>query len=440
MDADVIVIGAGAAGLAAAGALARRSFRVILLEARERVGGRAWPVPFNDDAAVAELGAEFIHGAAKETRALLRETGTAAIETADAAFAPGEDGELVPVANDFVSAARILERARALEKDESVETFLRRFEDDPSSRYSIGMARAFVEGFDAADPALASAQGIADEWASGVDFNSARPQGGYGAMFEQMMRACSFAGVQTVFSTIARRISWQSLSVAVETNDAHGAMRTFRARAAVVTLPAGVLRHRGDSTAVVFDPELPTRKQIALSSIEMGHVVKVTLRFKTAFWERVRGGKYRDASFLRGGRPFPSYWMQIPLRSRLIVAWVGGPGAAALQGESQQEIVAQALAGFGALLGESSLAQREFEAGIVHDWSSDPFARGAYSYLLTGGRGARPLLAAPEGGVLFFAGEATSNDGQGGTVNGALETGNRAAREAAAALRAGEKS
>jgi monoamine oxidase len=78
--------------------------------------------------------------------------------------------------------------------------------------------------------------------------------------------------------------------------------------------------------------------------------------------------------------------------------------------------------------------REEFEGAVMHDWGRDSFARGAYSYVTVGGRNARGVLAAPIDGTLFFAGEATSTDGQGGTVNGALETGERAAREAATSL------
>jgi monoamine oxidase len=80
------------------------------------------------------------------------------------------------------------------------------------------------------------------------------------------------------------------------------------------------------------------------------------------------------------------------------------------------------------------LARGEFEGGLTHDWSGDPLARGAYSYVAVGGGNARAALAAPVGESLFFAGEATSSDGQGGTVNGAIETGERAAAQAVAAL------
>jgi monoamine oxidase len=90
--------------------------------------------------------------------------------------------------------------------------------------------------------------------------------------------------------------------------------------------------------------------------------------------------------------------------------------------------------GFGELFDESALAQAEFAGGMMHDWTDDAFARGAYSYITVGGEGARAALGAPLDGALFFAGEATSTDGQGGTVNGALQTGVRAANEVMRAL------
>lgn len=435
MDADVIVIGAGAAGLAAARSLAARSLRVILLEARDRVGGRVRSHASARGVVAAELGAEFIHGPARETMALLRDAGTAAVDTAGEGWMRGEGSDLLREDRGTFLATGIFEKTRELAGDESVASFLRCFEGDDAMRAKAEYARAFVEGFDAADPAIASARAIADEWRSGVDFAQARPIGGYRPMLERMRNACATAGVRTCMSTVVRRISWRRGSVAVDARGAGGDTLTFRARAAVVTLPVGVLRHSGDDAEIVFDPGLPTVKRDALGSIEMGHAVKVALWFRTAFWERIGDGRYRDAGFFRWiGRPFPTYWTQFPVRSELIVAWAGGPKAIALQGDSHAELIARALDGFGALFGEVELAREEFEGGVMHDWSRDPFARGAYSYVAVGGGDARAVLAAPVEEALFFAGEATSYDGQGGTVNGALETGERAALEAATAL------
>ena len=440
MDADAIVIGAGAAGLAAARSLASRSLRVALLEARDRVGGRVWSHVLARGAVAAELGAEFIHGPATETMTLLRDAGTAAVDTGHESWVYSEGVELRRDDRDFISAAGIFEAAEKLQRDESVDQFLRRFEADDKMRATADVAREFVEGFEAADPAIASVLAISDEWRSGVDFAIARPLGGYHPMFERLRADCAAAGVWSYLSTAVRRISWSRGSVAVDTQSSYGEPRTIRARAAIITLPAGVLRHSGDETEVVFDPNLPSAKRDALQKIEMGHVVRVGLWFRSAFWERLRDERYRDSGFFRcQGQPFQVYWTQLPVRSELIIAWAGGPKATALSGASREEIIKCALDGFGAVFGEPALVREEFEGGVMHDWGRDSFARGAYSYVTVGGRNARGVLAAPIDDTLFFAGEATSTDGQGGTVNGALETGERAAREAATSLGATAK-
>lgn len=433
MDADAIVIGAGAAGLAAARRLAEASARVVVLEARDCVGGRVRQFPAAPLAVPPELGAEFIHGQAKETMLLMRDAGSKATHV-DGESWIGSNGVLRSDPDDFKTSARILERAHDLVRDESVESFLRRFERDESTRATAKLARAFVEGFDAAEPARASARAIADELRSGVDSRSARPLGGYRPIFARLHDACVAAGVEIRLSSAVRKITWQRGNVAVEAADASGA-RTVRARAAIVTLPVGVLRHAGDETAVAFEPALPAAKREALAKLEMGRVVKVVLWFRTSFWEHIRNGRYGEAGFFRSeDGPFPAYWTQFPVRSEVIVAWAGGPSAIALDGNSPPELVERARSDFGELLGEPALARSEFAGGTMHDWYGDAYSRGAYSYVAVGGGNARSMLAAPVDATLFFAGEATSNDGQGGTVNGALETGERAAAEAVLTL------
>lgn len=441
MDADVIVIGAGAAGLAAARSLAATALRVIVLEARERVGGRAWSLPLGRHSVPAELGAEFIHGPAPQTMALLRETGAAAIDTGGETWVYGDPGTLERDDGDegFGAVAAIFEGARRLPEDESVETFLRRFAGDAAMRETADTARLFVEGFDAADTRIASAYSIADEWRSGVDSLTARPLGGYRPIFEFLHDACTAAGVAIRLSSIVRRVSWARAGVTVDVQRASGESSSLRARAAIVTLPVGVLRHSGDGTAVAFEPDLPANKYAALRTIEMGHVVKVVLAFRSAFWERLEEGRYRDAGYFRTrGRPFNVYWTRYPVRGELVSAWAGGPKAIALDGATPAELIESAVTGFGELFGEPELVRRELAEAVVHDWTHDQFSRGAYSYVALGGvagsGGARIALGTPVDDTLFFAGEATSSDNQGGTVNGALESGERAAREVAAVL------
>jgi monoamine oxidase len=434
VEADAIVIGAGAAGLAAARSLAGGSARVVLLEARDRAGGRVWSRSAPRGGVAAELGAEFIHGAAPRTMALLREAGAAAVDLGGESWSRGPGGALVRDSLEFVEAARILERSRSLETDESVDAYLRRFDGDRALAKRVADARLFVEGFEAADPAIASVHSIADELRSGVDSHSTRPLGGYAPIFGVLQRACLAGGVDIRLSSVVQRISWRRGEAAVDVLGPGGDVQTIRARVVLVTVPAGVLKHRGDDAEFVFDPELPQSKRAALAQIEMGHVVKIALWFRSPFWERVDRGRYRNAAFFRiGAAPVTAVWTQVPVRSELLVTWIGGPKAMALDGLSPSERVERALGELGDFLGNAEV-RGEFESALTHDWSADPFSRGAYSYVRVGGGGARAVLGAPIDGTLFFAGEATSMDDQGGTVNGALESGERAAGEAAHVL------
>ncbi|HEY5349589.1 MAG TPA: NAD(P)/FAD-dependent oxidoreductase, partial [Candidatus Lustribacter sp.] len=412
-----------------------RSLRVIALEGRDRVGGRVMWRSVGSVGVPAELGAEFIHGAAPETSALLREAGLASVETGSAAWSCGPAGGLRAVDDDDFKSGDIFERVRSLAEDESVDVFLRRFEHDPSMREQAQRARAFVEGFEAADPALASVRSIADEIRTGVDSSSSRPIGSYAPLFAFLAARCARAGVDLRLGNAVERIVWKPGDVMVEARGKDGAGLTIRARCAVITVPVGVLRQAGDAKRLSFAPSLPAEKQAALRGLEMGHAVRVALTFHTPFWEQTGGGRYRDAAFFRcEGGAFNAFWTQLPRRSRSIVAWAGGPRATAMDGLPAQARIDRARDDFGAMFGQRDLARREYEAGATHDWSTDPFACGAYSYVAAGAGAARAALGVPLAETLFFAGEATATNGQGGTVSGAFETGIRAAREAVRAL------
>ncbi len=425
------MIGAGAAGLAAAAALSRSGRSVQVLEARDRIGGRIWTRLEPGLAAPVELGAEFIHGDSPETYELLRQAGGSAVDTS------GEhwsliDGRLQRRTESLLGQVRgAFEAAEVLRKpDISLETFLAGEAGRALPEEARAMARAFVSGFDAADPRLVSLHSVAEEWRSGgmLDSSQSRPSGGYHTVLQALAGALDRARVQVRLQTVVTAIDWSSGSVEIQ---AERLGRPWRAsaRSAVITVPLAVLRAAGGAPgAIRFRPGLES-KQPALDRILCGAVLKVMLRFRRAFWAGHDGGRHADASFFHSpGKVFATLWTPLPVRAPLLSAWVGGPAAARLCESSDEEIMRAALDGVGTVFPGYDV-EAELESAHLHNWARDPFARGAYSYLGVGAGHARELLAAPLGGTLFFAGEATDTTGEPATVTGALRSGARAAME-----------
>jgi monoamine oxidase len=153
-------------------------------------------------------------------------------------------------------------------------------------------------------------------------------------------------------------------------------------------------------------------------------VVKAAFRFRSAFWEE----QWREVGFFHSpGAALPTFWAQLPMHSPVLIGWAGGPKADRLAGLDASGVTREAMATLRAIFGRKDV-ESQLRTVLVQDWQKDPCARGAYSYVLVNGEGARQSLAAPLRGTLYFAGEATSTE-QSGTVAGALESGTRAARE-----------
>jgi monoamine oxidase len=420
---DAIVVGAGAAGLAAARALSAAGLSVVVLEARDRVGGRAFTLAHPGLVAPIELGAEYVHGSTETMQRLITQHRVISIETAESGWEYRE-GRLEPMDDRFGSAEQIVSQVDMSEgRDLTVDAFLQQFARDDELRDAVDVVRMMVTGFDAADPRIASMQDFAREWYGGASLQAAssRLVGGYGALFSAMLAAIDRSRVRVVLDANVEEIVRHEDGVEVQSSR-FGEAFTCAARAAIITLPIGVL-HAG---TIRFLPELPEQTHSAIDSIAMGEVFKVVAQFRDAFWQHIEEGRYRGIAFIRAPEfPFPAFWTAVPTELPLMTAWAGGPAASALRDLSGDEIIRQAVAEIGTLFGIDAASL--LETAHVHNWNADPFSRGAYSYLRAGAGDARERLSEAVDGVLFFAGEATAPGGFGGTVTGAFNSGTRAA-------------
>src|SRR6266566_358919 len=438
---DVLVLGAGAAGLAAARDLSHAGLRVTIIEARPRVGGRVLtlhdpraPVPL-------ELGAEFIHGETAETLSLAQAAGLAVLELPDT-HELASAGRFKPMGDFWAVIDRmnrdLARRVARSGKDFPVSEYLESASVPASRR---GMLRDFLQGFYAAHPDRLSAKSLAVESAGGDERDEVagkqfRIANGGDALMKWLRDGLDPDRTEVRLSTVAVSVQWKrgGVSVVCRGSSDRAPLLTLSARTALITLPLAVLK-AGD---VRFDPAVPG-KQRALAGIETGQVFKIVLRFREAFWERAEflkerreqtGSNGRGLNFLHAhGAEVPTWWTSLPVRSPVLTGYVGGVAAEQLLAEDPPSRLERSLVALSDVL---AVPRRDLEelldASASHDWRADLFARGAYSYIGVGGNGAPRALGRPVDGTLFFAGEAT-NGAEIGTVAGALSSGRRAARE-----------
>jgi len=411
---DVLVIGAGAAGLAAASKLVSAGKRVVVLEARQRAGGRIHSRRFEGCPVSAELGAEFIHGTPFETLELVQAHHLTRFDITDThrRFAKGKWVEEEDLWPEIEKVFKVVEKKKGA--DRSFQDFLDRAKLSPRLHELIS---AFVEGFQASELHKISAHSLAGSM--GQVETASRLQEGYSALVEAITKEISAAGVKIRHEAEVKEIEWKKGRVT-----AHLASgEKVEAPAAVLTLPIGLLK----AGAVRFDPELPPQKLRALDKIENGQVHRIALWFRTAFWE----SRAPEMAFLHSDLPsFPTWWTALPFRTPLITGWAGGGQALRMRIENREQAIAVALKTLAKLTRRSAayLEDQFLDAGF-HDWRTDPYSLGAYSYIGVGGRKAPLELGRPLAGTLFFAGEATAPLGRNGTVDGALASGYRAAKE-----------
>ena len=415
---DVLIIGAGVAGLAAWRELYSAGLTSVILEARDRIGGRI--LTDRSTTSPIELGAEFVHGKPQALWSILKKARLQVNECSDTRLVSGEGGlrrcpgywKIIEKVNKQIDPSREI----------AYDQFLAAVDALPFEKL---VAKSYVEGFNAARAEMISASAIAigDRASAEIDGQRQfRLSGGYGSLVDWL--AADLQSDRLYLRTSVGEIRWRRGHVEAMA-DTPGGDIIFSAVRLIVTVPLGVLQAPpGAPGAIQFVPSLQ-QKEAAVRRLEMGHAVKLVICFSERFWET--NGRFTFV--ISFDREMPVWWTQKPLASNVLTGWAGGSAAEKLIGLPPEDLLDRAIQSLARVFGKPNGWLRERVDTIhYHDWSHDPFSRGAYSYPKVGGLEAAEALAKPVNDTIFFAGEATDFRGANGTVHAALDSGISAAR------------
>ena len=408
MKYDVIIIGAGAAGLTAMKNLAEAGYKVCMLEAAEAIGGRIATIEERGFTHFVETGAEFIHGKLPLTFKLLKEAGLS-YEVVEGDMIGVQNGEWQKEEHDD-HWNKFINELNRLKTDVTILEFLDTHFHEPQYIHLRQAVQRFAEGFDLADISKGSIHSIKSEWKN-IDKKQYRVKGGYIQLLHYLLKCSLQKDGIIYFNTFVNKIAYDRDNVTVTT----AGKEKFEANKLIITVSLGVLQ----SGSIQFKPEL-TGHAVALQGIGFGAVIKFLLEFKTDFWREFND----DIGFLMTNEEIPTWWTQLPGESNLLTGWLGGPKAAEKIFETDNALLQTALQSLSAIFRmPHSMLREELVHHKIICWQNQQHIKGGYSYRTLGSEQARKILSTPVHDIIFFAGEAISEGDSTGTVESALQSG-----------------
>ena len=435
----MLIVGAGAAGLAASRMLTAAGLRIAILEARNRIGGRIYTIheslPSIADVPI-ELGAEFIHGLPATSWNLIREARLDTYE-ADGSQLCFEGSRLQHCRRELAHTFEVLESMSSWLKSQPPHTdlsFAEYLRINPVAPPIAERTAAYVEGFNAADRNIVGIAGLARQQQAEDLIQGDRLfrlRDGYEGLTRFLSRESMAQGGTLLLKHPVSASRWQPRQVSLGGKDMDGNSFEITADQMLCTLPLGVLQ----SGAVEFQPGLPDLAE-AVSHLKVGCAQRVSLLFRSKFWAEdaqlqahpAIENQLKELSFLFAkDTRWPTWWTAAPHTAPVITAWAAGPKAARLGADQLMESAVEDVTRI------FSLSQLQIRENLLsarcHDWQADPYSRGAYSYVPSGAIEASARMCQPHADTLFFAGEHTDVEGHWGTVHAALNSGERAAAQ-----------
>lgn len=425
---DILIIGAGAAGLMAARTLLKAGKKVIVLEARNRCGGRIHTIHNQAFLKNTELGAEFIHGNLPVTLNLLKEAGIS-YQSVNAEMWRYSNGHLSNEGFFITDWGLLIKGLNKLETDVNMGEFLQK--EFSGNRYKElrESVRKFISGYDTADVRKASAFALRREWQSEDEDAQRRINGGYGAIVKYLEDECKNNSARIYLNSVVKEVHWSNDGIKAITSEG----MCYEARQILIALPLGVLQaHSDEKGSIVFYPDIPEQKK-AIDAMGFGAVIKILLEFDSIFWEdqcttELAGKSLRNMGYLFSDEEIPTWWTQSPQHSPVLTGWLGGPEAASKKNLPDEVILQQALQSLGKIFKRNpDELKNSLLAFTIVNWTAEPFTCGSYSFDTVASEKSRKLLNEPVNNTLFFSGDYLYDGPAMGTVEAALTSGKKTA-------------
>lgn len=419
---DVIIIGGGAAGLMAAKLLSESGKKILLLEAKERLGGRIHCI--EDFSFPVEGGAEFIHGNLKTTVALLKEAGLKK-EKIKGNFCRITKGKWKTEDEPVEHWKTLIEKLKECKEDTSIDVFLKEFLKAKKYDKVKRQFRKYIEGYDAADPKYANVFAIRIEM-EGEHEGQYRPVPDYYALINFLKVTCSkFNGIIKTGEAVKEIKNNKNVEVITSA-------KKYLCKQIIIAVPLGVLQSKKYNKSFIEFPSSIRKYITAAKKIGNGGVIKFLLEFDKAFWleeKFLKERKIPPPSYIFSDAVIPTWWTQYPHQKPLLTGWIAGPASTKLKDYSEKKFANLLLRSLALIF---SMPIQELEGHLkkikIMNWIKEPHILGGYSYSTLQTEKARDILLTSFENKFYFAGEYLPKNSS-STVDDALQSGILAAEK-----------